>query len=458
MKRYLKLCIGLAVFGAAFMSCVKSEDVYDPDSKAKYAYDKYEKSFENRFGHVNSSVDWGFNNASTKAATRGEASGYTISSDYARNYTKNFVMEVLGNLPDGSAVEESETVTQNFEFQSKDGFKFFIFYSNTSEDFEIGYYYYNADEGVDERQEVKVVDQFSTDQNTNVVYFSYQMVTEKTQNPSSDTGAAWWNDGTAEKVQCKQITVSTDNVPAGSVFGFYISAGGKKAYSNKYLNTDNKGFFALINTSDDDSNIKNSYVIGMEDQVSGTSVTDCNNVIFSIPKSSNISVSTPDATVTWHRIIAEDLNDNENSDWDFNDIVIDMALTKNSSGQDVLKCILQAAGAEYKIRIDENDAYEVHKLFGVSAGTMVNTNAKGGITKDPAEFEIEKSFSSVKNVKIEVYKDDTWMELVAPTGKAACKVCVDSDFKWCDEGVNIESLYPDFPSYVQNNYPLDWWN
>ena len=47
MKRYLKLCIGLAVFGAAFMSCVKSEDVYDPDSKAKYAYDKYEKSFEN---------------------------------------------------------------------------------------------------------------------------------------------------------------------------------------------------------------------------------------------------------------------------------------------------------------------------------------------------------------------------------------------------------------------------
>ena len=104
-----------------------------------------------------------------------------------------------------------------------------------------------------------------------------------------------------------------------------------------------------------------------------------------------------------------------------------------------------------------DDNYEVHKLFGVDQKTMVNTNAdKKGLPsakKDPVPFSIKGSFSSVKEVLIEVKKNDgQWHPLYADTGKPACKILVDPTFKWADEchSIGDPDYYPKFFDWVKD--------
>ena len=130
--------------------------------------------------------------------------------------------------------------------------------------------------------------------------------------------------------------------------------------------------------------------------------------------------------------------------------MLDVKLTK--TGAD---CILQAAGGQLPIRINGDDDLEVHKKFGVDQKTMVNTNAdKKGLPsakKDPVSFSITGSFSSVKDVKIEVKKQDgKWHELYAKTGDSACKILVDTTFKWPDEQQSIKEVYPKFEDWVKD--------
>ena len=155
---------------------------------------------------------------------------------------------------------------------------------------------------------------------------------------------------------------------------------------------------------------------------------------------------------TW-RVIAEDLSVQDNTDFDFNDIVLDVTLT--NSGAD---CVLQAAGGTLPIRINGDNNLEVHKLFGVNQDVLVNTKAekKGlkGATKDPVKFSITGSFSSVKDVKIEVNKgkpnEPKWIELYAGKGEPACKILVKNTFLWPDERESIKEVYPKFINWVKD--------
>ena len=158
---------------------------------------------------------------------------------------------------------------------------------------------------------------------------------------------------------------------------------------------------------------------------------------------------TPPTPTTW-RVIAEDLSASENTDFDFNDVVLDVTLT--DEGAD---CVLQAAGGQLPIRINGDDNYEVHKLFGVDQKTMVNTNAdKKGLPsakKEPYKFSIKGTFSSVKQVPIEVKKEDgKWHPLYADTGKPACKILVDPTFPWPDEKESLKAVYPKFTDWVKD--------
>jgi hypothetical protein len=156
------------------------------------------------------------------------------------------------------------------------------------------------------------------------------------------------------------------------------------------------------------------------------------------------------------RVIGEDLSATENTDFDFNDIVLDVSLTKDGA-----ECVLQAAGGQLPLRINYDDNYEVHKLFGVEQKIMVNTNAdKKGLPsakKDPVKFSIKGSFKSIDEVMIQVYKDDgKWHPLYADTGKPACKILVDTTFKWPDEQESLKAIYPKFLDYV-NNPSVVWY-
>jgi len=148
------------------------------------------------------------------------------------------------------------------------------------------------------------------------------------------------------------------------------------------------------------------------------------------------------------RIIAEDLSASDGSDFDFNDVVIDVNISGTTAN-----CKLIAAGGTLPLRIGGLDALEIHKMFGVSTNVMVNTGA--GVEKDPVTFTVE-GVTNANQIKLEVYKNGEWIEMTANKGVAAAKIAVRQNFEYCRERVGISSKYPDFGNWVQD-VDYIWW-
>ena len=175
------------------------------------------------------------------------------------------------------------------------------------------------------------------------------------------------------------------------------------------------------------------------------------------------------------RIIAEDLNataqagDTEDSDWDFNDVVLDVKFL----GNDNVRIRVTAAGATLPIRINGEDALEVHGLYGKPTNIMINTGAAAAgypaqayENKYPAAATFERHISGVDadygaNIKIEVEKtingEKTWIELTAKPGEPAAKMGVLPDYVYCNERQDIKSLYSGFVAWVATEDPVYWW-
>lgn len=157
-----------------------------------------------------------------------------------------------------------------------------------------------------------------------------------------------------------------------------------------------------------------------------------------------------------YRVIAEDLSATEAGDFDFNDVVFDVV--KAEGGKTTLKLI--CAGGTLPLRVM---GVEVHDLFGdttpeLDRHQMYNTGA--GPTVDPVTFEINGTFTKpedIKNITIEVYKDNAWRELTATRGKAACKILVDDTFTPVRERLNIADENENFTNYVQGKFVNDFW-
>ncbi len=157
------------------------------------------------------------------------------------------------------------------------------------------------------------------------------------------------------------------------------------------------------------------------------------------------------------RIIAEDLTASEASDFDFNDIVVDVVYGSPA------KLILQAAGGTLPLRINSDNNLEVHKLFGVNVSDMVNTNA--GPSKDPVLIDSSLGFNidinsaeQAGNIKLEVQKDGKWIEMTAVKGEPASKLAVDTSYGWLDERKSIKGEYPKFVDWAtKSNFKSKWW-
>ena len=157
------------------------------------------------------------------------------------------------------------------------------------------------------------------------------------------------------------------------------------------------------------------------------------------------------------RIIAEDLSASEGSDFDFNDVVFDVKYGYPEWNKTTI--ILQAAGGKLPLRIGVLDEeHEVHKLFGVSLNTMVNTE-DWTAHKDPVTFTIDVQYGTenIVDLPIWVQKGSDWVELTAPQGKAASKIAVSTDYKWVKELQDISKAYKNFDTYVTNSTPAEWW-
>ena len=201
----------------------------------------------------------------------------------------------------------------------------------------------------------------------------------------------------------------------------------------------------------------------------GFSIAD--NIYAAGFKSGKPSITIPQTTCSpgfqggdpLYRVIAEDLSASEAGDFDFNDVVFDVV--KAEGGVTTLKLI--CAGGVLPLRVrgaNQAEGTEIHSLFGENEPNangqykMYNTGA--GPDKDPVEFTIEGEYTTpeqIKNIIIEVQKDNAWRELTATRGKAACKILVDDTFKPVAERRNIADENGNFTDYVQGKFVNDFW-
>ena len=168
---------------------------------------------------------------------------------------------------------------------------------------------------------------------------------------------------------------------------------------------------------------------------------------------------TPTPSTAFLRVMAEDLSANQASDFDFNDVVFDVERVDDGHA----KITLQAAGGTLPLRINSENGvggWEVHTAFDVPINVMVNTNAhlKGLSSANcnpvvlssnfAGDFSVENFAETVKNIRVEVYKSNTWMELTANRGVACCKFAVSERKPWVDERKEINKKY-NFSDWVQ---------
>jgi len=75
MKKYLMTGVAAVAMCAAFTSCSKNEDLYDPgavrEMEIAEVYEQYNRAFIKTFGQVNPNQDWGFGSNFGKVGTRG---------------------------------------------------------------------------------------------------------------------------------------------------------------------------------------------------------------------------------------------------------------------------------------------------------------------------------------------------------------------------------------------------
>lgn len=171
-----------------------------------------------------------------------------------------------------------------------------------------------------------------------------------------------------------------------------------------------------------------------------------------------------------YRVIAEDLNADDPTDFDFNDVVFDVEPNEAGTAANI---ILQACGGIYKLTVA---GVEVHDAYGYGPDAdglypMINTgDGPSGLGPRTIVENYEGDFSSdaniratIKSIPIKVWKpsgnDKTVTEFIlsANYGQPASKVLVDKDFGIVPEHQSIATSYGNFTSYVRGAWEDEFW-
>ena len=170
----------------------------------------------------------------------------------------------------------------------------------------------------------------------------------------------------------------------------------------------------------------------------------------------NDEETSPDVSTL--RVIAEDLGDqslNENSDFDFNDVVFDVTWKSENE----VEIEILAAGGTLPLTVGWDGTtgnyrdYEVHNLLGYSETMIINTNSNVGshIENVPSvkrtlngTFRKDHFAEDVRdNIPVKVRKSGVWYDIEADKGKVAGKLAVAKDYDWCDERVDVDDWWMD---------------
>ena len=176
-----------------------------------------------------------------------------------------------------------------------------------------------------------------------------------------------------------------------------------------------------------------------------------------------------------YRVIAEDLNAQGDTDFDFNDVVFDVE--PNEAGT-AAKITVLAAGGVYRLEVAGK---EVHKALLGGDGQkdeetglypMINTGS--GPQADPAvifeaysvgDFSSDAAIrAAIQNIPIKVWKprskdskDVVECTLSANRGEPASKVLVDKSFGIVPERHSIANEYGLFTNYARGAWDGDFW-
>ena len=417
MNQFFKLGTMLTIVAGAAMtisSCSSNE--IEPMTASELAQAKYEQAFIERFGQPAPNQTWGFGNV-TKALTR--AANTNNNQWYDPNY---------GNYEEPAKITEAERehVMNWFKTHTKaDGTTFDINdYFVQQVDYSNNEYKANNKDG----SEVTIssynhMDQIFANMNAEGT------VSDHVNN--FNAGSGWIM--LMEKSETK--------------YGF----GYEESYGTDDKHVANNYLMAEINVP----GVGKGYYVGLDYQAkkSGEGIDLKPDGKYS-DRVLKIVPAKKKPLKGDYRVIAEDLTvSDKGNDFDFNDVVFDIKFDYPAGKTTI---ILRAAGGTLPLKVGGVEGgVEVHEKFGVPMTTMVNT---GGVSKDPETFELNGTFDKDPN-KIEVWvqKDGNWIELKAPIGKVASKICVSVNYEWCAERQDIDDKYPNFSKWVNNTAPSEWW-
>lgn len=393
MKNFILTLFISLIFGLSFNSCTKHDFDYDSTENVTLAYNQ---AFVSTFGTPDTHQNWGF--TSSVATTRSVIKeNHELPSGYVKPTLEDGEAEYVMNWFRTNQGEASEGLDWN---------KFFIVYVGGNNNVSI---WSNWD---------------NSTQNGNVTLDYLEINGEHINDWNANNGPTVYiynntpNNFTCHNSYCNLTTSKWKlaRITYNGKVGYYVglSAYGKKVETTeKYQLTDygREHFY-------DDWVFK---------------VVPANGVI---PPTSNV------------RIIAEDLSATQGTDFDFNDIVLDVNIENSTAS-----CKLIAAGGTLPLRINGDDNLEVHKLFGVNTSVMVNTGIGNKIA--PVSFTLS-GINNASQIKLEVFKDGSWIEMKAEQGVPAAKIAVNQDFEYCSEREPITTKYPNFKNWVQN-VDYIWW-
>lgn len=419
--------IAAVAMGAAFTSCSHNDDEYQP-APEKTDAEKLESAFEQTFGKIDPTNDWGFGNAALSRGTRGvDANGnewglyvevpQPLTTAQINKVTKWFTNN---KNPKGVAVNWSDFFVQQVH-KGEWGSNMNYLYCGSETDHTNNF---NAGDGGVYGNVCYGLQPGATDQNQRI-YGS-------------------------DKIEF-MVNSSTE------YFGFHNSFD-----SNFYK--DNYVIIPGEVIDPNDASLAGMYFVGFDFEANGQSDNQkvardyyFNNWIVKITP--GIYKSDKTRRVFAEDLIGENLDDIQASDWDFNDAVFDVYVDRhnflqnydpNKPTQTVI--VLYAAGGTKHLTVG---GVEVHEAFGVKDGSYPMINTEGSsIEKPVAIFRLNQVFNNPNEVKVVL---ENSIELTATTGNVPMKLCVPTGTKWMKEKTLISKGYPEFPEYVKNASAHSTW-
>ena len=182
------------------------------------------------------------------------------------------------------------------------------------------------------------------------------------------------------------------------------------------------------------------------------------------------------------RVIAEDLTVDQNTDFDFNDVVFDVTWSRtvdanNNISNSVVSITLKAAGGTLPLYVDGKEVHQLYQennmtLF-INQYTMINTHAEdltlsgisglADITWTTTNYTGSTIEDIANSIDVMVKKNGQEIHLAAPVGGIASKIGVKTDYEWCNERQDIEEKYKlidntsPFREWVRGIYPANDW-